>query len=382
MGARLKQLDFDNQLFVALAVAGNKPTGIANYAVNVAQNLPVTGATFFRPRKLSPAHFQERLTDNRWLEIPADYSAEAGKKGHFGRLVWTQFRLSQFCKKARAHAKPSGLIFSPAPEAPLGVGCRSVVMVHDLIPLRFPNWRSPLTLYAKFYVPQVLREAEHIVCNSQATADEIIEFFGIPARKITPIPLAYDAAYFRCLNRPPQNYFVVLGRPDPHKNMGRILDAFAQIAAKTNDAELWFVGPEDPRRTPGLQAQATALGVGAQVKFVGYAAYADLPEILGGAIALVFPSLWEGFGLPVLEAMACGTPVITSNRSALPEVAGDAALLIDPERVDELAEAMGAIATDTALRETLRQAGLARVQHFSWQKTAYQTAELLYQITF
>lgn len=378
----MKQFNFDNQLFFSLAVAGNKPTGIANYAVNLAQNLPITGATFFRPQKLSPECFHDRLTSNHWLEIPADYSAEAGKKGHFGRLVWTQFRLSQFCNKARTQAKPSGLIFSPAPEAPLGVGCRSVVMVHDLIPLRFPNWRSPLTLYAKFYVPQVLREAQHIVCNSQATADEIVEFFGIPARKITPIPLAYDAEHFRWLNHPQQNYFVVLGRPDPHKNMERILDAFAQISPKTDDTELWFVGPEDPRRTPELREKALALGVAERVKFMGYAAYADLPEILGGAIALVFPSLWEGFGLPVLEAMACGTPVITSNQSALPEVAGDAALLIDPENVEELAEAMGAIATDTTLRENLRQAGLERVQHFSWQKTAYQTAELLHHVAF
>jgi len=381
----LKRFNFEDQLLISLAVAGTKPTGIANYAINLAQNLPVTGATFFHPRKLSSTFFEDNLAQNRWLEIPADYSAEAGKKGHFGRLVWTQFQLPKFYKASKAslpRSKKLGLIFSPAPEAPIGVGCRSVVMVHDLIPLRFPNWRSPLTLYAKFYVPQVLREAQHVVCNSQATADEIIEFFGISAQKITPIPLAYDDQHFRFLNRPTQNYFVVLGRPDPHKNMVRVLNAFAQFSQENKDTEIWFVGPEDPRRTPGLRAQAAELGVAERVKFVGYAAYADLPEILGGAIALIFPSLWEGFGLPVLEAMACGTPVITSNRSALPEVAGDAALLIDPESSEALVEGMGAIATDNTLRENLRQAGLTRVQQFSWQKTAEQTAELLYQVAF
>ncbi len=112
-------------------------------------------------------------------------------------------------------------------------------------------------------------------------------------------------------------------------------------------------------------------------KMVDYVPYANLPQILGQAIALVFPSLWEGFGLPVLEAMACGTPVITSNRSALPEVAGDAALLVNPEDVREIAAAMEQVATQPQMRSHLQTAGLARAAQFSWQLTGAQTAAVL-----
>ncbi|NET10319.1 MAG: glycosyltransferase family 4 protein, partial [Symploca sp. SIO2B6] len=105
--------------------------------------------------------------------------------------------------------------------------------------------------------------------------------------------------------------------------------------------------------------------------------YADLPQLLGEAIALVFPSLWEGFGLPVLEAMACGTPVITSNRASLPEVGGDAALLIDPENTDELANAIHTVVTDTTVRMQLRMRGLAQAKQFSWAKTGQATVEVL-----
>ena len=119
------------------------------------------------------------------------------------------------------------------------------------------------------------------------------------------------------------------------------------------------------------------LGISHQVKFLDYVPYDDLPKIIRSAIALVFPSLWEGFGLPVLEAMACGTPVITSNLSSLPEVAGDAAILIDPYKVEEITDAMQAIANETGLRSHLSQLGLQRATQFSWEKTGQATVEVL-----
>jgi glycosyltransferase involved in cell wall biosynthesis len=267
------------------------------------------------------------------------------------------------------------LLFSPIPEAPLWSGCRTVVTAHDLIPLRFPRRGSPLTLYCRYYLPQVLRQAEHIICNSEATRRDIYQFFGAPPGEATVIPLAYDASHYRFLDLPRQPYFLYVGSHYTYKNLGRLIEAFAQT--KLPETKLRIAGVPDLRYTPSLQAQAQALGLGGRVQFLAYVPYEELPQLINQAIALVFPSLWEGFGLPVLEAMACGTPVITSNLSSLPEVAGDAALLIDPYNVGALAEAMTAVARDSQLWTTLHRAGLARVKQFSWEKTGRQTSEIL-----
>lgn len=359
------------QVLVNLAFVGQKPTGLATYAINLIPHLPVQDLTL-----LASASFLPRLPAERaYFEVPANLTYEQGKLGHFRRLAWTQGRLPQICTHLKAD-----LLFAPVPELPLGLRCPAVVMVHDLIPLRFPSRTSPLTYYFRYYVPQVLRQARHILCNSEATARDLAEFFQVPLAKITAIPLAHDADHFRPVDsalsdRP---YFVYVGRHDPYKNLGRLIAAFADLPNR-RDYELWIAGSADPRFTPLLQAQVDEWGLTNQVKFLDYVAYADLPALLSGAIAMVYPSLWEGFGFPVLEAMACGTPVITSNLSSLPEVAGDATILVNPENTAEITATMQALATTPALRSTLSAAGLARASQFSWDRTGIQTAAVLQQ---
>jgi glycosyltransferase involved in cell wall biosynthesis len=222
-----------------------------------------------------------------------------------------------------------------------------------------------------------LRQAQHIICNSTATAQDITQFWKIPAAKITPILLAYDTQHFRPtpqIDPPDRPYFFYIGRPDPYKNLHRILWA---LTALPPDYQLWIAGSTDRRYTPLLQAQIQDLNLGDRVKFLDYVTYEQLPMLYSQAIALIFPSLWEGFGFPVLEAMACGTPVITSNLSSLPEVAGDAAILVDPYNDDDIADAMQQIIRDDGGRSQLRLAGLQRSAQFSWAKTGRQTAEVL-----
>jgi glycosyltransferase involved in cell wall biosynthesis len=351
-----------SKLLVNLAYLGNKPTGIATYAKNLFPQL-----RSLNPTLLSPTPF----SDFNCYTIPNNLTPEQGRKGHFSRLSWTQFQLPKLYRKLQAN-----LVFSPLPEAPLFSGCRSIVTVHDLIPLRFPGKFSPLTLYARYWEPQVLRQAEHIICDSVSTAQDVMQFFKIPSHKITPVLLAHDADHFRFLDLPTRNYFLYLGRIDPYKNLQRLITAFAALP-NHSDYELWIVGPADRRFTPTLMAQVEQHNLTQQVKFLDYLPYAQLPTVINQAMALVFPSLWEGFGLPVLEAMACGTPVITSNISSIPEVAGDAALIINPYEVSEISEAMGAIVNDAALRVQLRTLGLARASQFSWEKTGQATAAIL-----
>ena len=164
-----------NKLIVNLSNVLFKSTGISNYTKNVFPYLKSIA-----PILLSSeihAGFESYL-------IPDNLTSEQGTKGHFNRLIWTQFQLPRIYRKLK-----SKLLFSPIPEAPLFSDCFSVVMVHDFIPLRFPKRFSPLTPYHLYYVPQVLNQSEHIICNSQATADDLIKFFQVPSQKITPIKI-------------------------------------------------------------------------------------------------------------------------------------------------------------------------------------------------
>jgi glycosyltransferase involved in cell wall biosynthesis len=353
---------YSNQLIINLSILFSQPTGISNYAKNLFPYLKS-----LNPTLLSAQNYPEF----NCYPVSENLSPAQGTKGHFDRLVWTQFKLPEIYKQLK-----SQLLFSPLPEAPLYTNCRFVVMYHDSIPLRFPKRFSPLTPYHRYYVPEVLRRSQHIICNSQATAKDITDFYQIPATKITPILLAHDRTHFHYLNLPTSNYFLYIGRQDPYKNIQRLISAFAALP-NCKDYELWLVGPIDSRYTPTLKVQVAELGVTNQVKFLDYVPYSELPKIINQAIALVFPSLWEGFGLPVLEAMACGTPVITSNLSSLPEVAGDAAILIDPYNTGEITEAMQAIAINSELRSRLSSQGITHSQKFSWEKTGKATAEVL-----
>ena len=363
-------------LLVNLSFVFSQPTGIATYATNLVPYLKLLNPTLLVAPET--ANFTPNIDNFSHYSIPSNLTPAHGSRGHLRRLIWTQLQVPSIYRKLK-----SSLFFSPVPEAPLYSQCRYVTMMHDLIPLRFPNPFSPLTPYYRYYIPQVLNQAEHIICNSQATATDIVDFYAIPAHKITPIPLGYDSQHFRPIDSPNEQFhqsirpfFLYIGRHDPYKNIHRVIAAFATIPHYHN-YQLWLAGSRDKRYTPKLQAQAQELGIDKQVKFLDYVDYDRLPILLSQAQALVFPSLWEGFGIPILEAMACGTPVITSNLSSLPEVVGDAGILVNPYQVEDIAQAMHQIITDHDLFYQLRQNSLQRAQQFSWQKTGQATVEIL-----
>ena len=350
-------------LLINLAVLFNKPTGIATYALNLVESL----------RSLNPTLLTARQLDQfNCYFVPNDMTPAQGSKGHFRRLIWTQLQLPKIYQQLKAN-----LIYSPLPEAPLYCDCRHIVMCHDLIPLRFPKATSPLTNYFRYIVPKVLHQAEHIICNSKATATDIVNFYGVAANKITPILLGYDTNNFYPRQQKPNcPYFLYLGRHDPYKNLHGLITAFAAMS-KHQDYQLWLAGSTDDRFTPKLQQQAKELGILERVKFLDYLDYDQLPIVISNAIALVFPTLWEGFGLPVLEAMACGTPVITSNLASLPEIAADAAILINPYHTTEITNAMQSLAEDEKMRSQLSNLSLHQAQKFSWSKTGGATKLVL-----
>ena len=217
-------------LTVNLSFLLQKPTGITIYALNILPYLD-----YLEPTLL----VSQNIPQYKCYPIPPNQTAEQGYKGHIRRLLWTQLKLPKIYQQLN-----SSLLFSPLPEAPVGAKCRYIVMVHDLIPLRFPKLASPLTYYFRYYLPHVLEQSQHVICNSLATAQDIINFFDVKAEKITPIPLAYDSNHFRYLDLPTQNYFLYIGRQDSYKNLHRLIAAFAALP-NCCEYELWLAGSTD-----------------------------------------------------------------------------------------------------------------------------------------
>lgn len=308
------------------------------------------------------------------LPIPANLSPEHGRRGHLARLLWTQHQLPRLLK-----ATGAPLLLSPLPEAPLLRGVRSVVLAHDLLPLRHPQ-PSPLLAYHLAYVPLVLHRAVRVLCNSEATAREVHNRLGVPTRRLVPIRLGFDPGRLRPLRLSREPFFLVLSRHDPHKNLARVLQAFASLRDPGGEVRLKLVGPHDARTTPRLQLLATELGIAPRCEWLPWVSDEERLQLLNRCRALLVVSLWEGFGLPALEAMACGAPVIAAQAGALPEVVGNAALLVDPRRPAAIAAAMARVGLESGLAQALGQAGELRAGDFRWDQTAAEVQAVLREL--
>jgi glycosyltransferase involved in cell wall biosynthesis len=306
------------------------------------------------------------------IPIPTNLSPAEGSRAHLRRLLWTQNQLPALI---RQHGNP--LLLSPLPEAPLLRGVRSVVLAHDLLPLRFPQ-PTPLLAYHLGYVPLVLHQAAAVLCNSEATAREVHGRLRVPASRLVPIRLGFDPGGLRPLDLEREPFFLVLGRHDPHKNLARVLRAFALV--REPQANLQLVGPHDRRYTPKLQVLAAELGIAERCRWIPWVGDAERLQLLNRCRALIIASLWEGFGLPALEAMACGTAVIAARAGALPEVVGPVGQLVDPLRPEAIAAAMAAVLADNGLLDRARREGPARASGFDWRRTAAEVTRLLEEL--
>ena len=258
-----------------------------------------------------------------------------------------------------------------------------VTTVHDLVPFRLPALVPARHRWAvRCLLGGALRRAHRVIAVSETTRGEILARYRLPPARVVVVPEA-AAPHFVPLPPPAlaavraryglvRPYVLFVGYLEPKKNLDVLLAAVARLrrARAWGETELVVVGAPGWGADPARRAQA--LGLDGAVRFVGAAPDADLPALYGGALAFAFPSLWEGFGLPVLEAMAAGAPVVASNRGALPEVTAGAALLVEPAP-EPLADALAGLLADPALRERLRAAGLARAAAFSWERTARET---------
>ncbi|AFZ66504.1 glycosyltransferase family 4 protein [Deinococcus peraridilitoris] len=263
--------------------------------------------------------------------------------------------------------RPRLAFFSPGFNAPLTRRRHFFFTIHDLIHLRVPaeSTRTKRLYYQRVVRPAV-RMASRVFTVSEFSRREIITWAGVPEHQVVNVHNGVSRALspHGAKHRQDRPYVLYVGNRKPHKNIPRLLEAFAHRYAR--DVTLVLTGDADAE----TEAHLARLRLRGDVQFAGSLCDQALARYYRGALALVMPSLYEGFGLPPLEAMACGTPVVTSHATSLPEVVGDAALTFDPRNTDDLTHALDRVLGDAALRAALRERGLRRAQHFSWDRTA------------
>lgn len=301
----------------------------------------------------------------------------SGVKGH----IWEQLVLP-----FQLHGR---LLWSPSNTGPIGIE-RQVVSIMDVSPLDHPEWSSSnFSQWYQFIIPRLVNRVRGVITISEFSRQRILNYCPQAESKIHVTPLAADSRFKQQeahlsalvsekLGLPSPYYVVALGSLEPRKNLKMLLKAWNSIQAKLPD-EIWLVlaGAKGKKLVFGDQSFAH---LPPRVHLTGHVHDDDLPALYSRAIASVYLSLYEGFGLPPLESMACGTPVLTSNTTSLPEVTGEAAMTVNPTDFDAVAEALVMLLSDTDLRNELRHKGLERAKLFSWEKTALQTIQILKQV--
>ena len=355
--------------------AGYRKGGIHNYIQQLIDHLPTadpalrvtifTGRIQEELRELHPGLCWET---SRWpTERP------------FVRIAWEQLVQPWALRRAGV-----ALLHALAFVSPVGALTPAVVTVHDLSFLRFPErFRPANRLYLSVMTRFSCRRARRIIAVSQATADEIVRLLGVPLERIDVVPHGVEHERFHPLPTGqveafrrekglPKRFVLFVGTLEPRKNLKALIEAFVRTEAMREGVRLLVVGGKGWYYQEILKL-VEDLDLTDAVCFAGFVPAAELPLWYNAATIFVYPSLYEGFGMPLLEAMACGTPVIGSDASCLPEVVGDAGLLVPPDDVEGLAARMKRLLADADLRADLSQRGRVRASAFTWEGTARAT---------
>lgn len=354
----------------------DRPSGIGRYILRLLQHLrpaPEMEMVAYVPHGVRSSRLNSAVPF-REVPVPPDSSVK--------RILWEQTGLPR-------HLRRNGtlLLHGTAFALPLAWRGPSIVTVYDLAFLRHPEtFHRSNRLYLRAATVWSTRRARRVIAISSFTARELHELLRVPEEKIAVIYSGVDDRFAPApveaqraarakygLDRP---YFISVGTLEPRKNLVTLIEAYACLLQTRHDVpDLILAGKPGWLFAP-IFARIRTLGLESRVRTTGYVHEADLPALYSGAVALVYPSVYEGFGLPPLEAMACGTPVLASNTTSLPEVVGDAGLLITPNDVAAWTHGLEELMQDRELTRRLRARGLARATRFRWESTAAETAVL------
>ncbi|WP_159790828.1 glycosyltransferase family 4 protein [Sodalinema gerasimenkoae] len=298
-------------------------------------------------------------------------------KNNLRRLVWHQIGLPFSILKQKQR-----LFYSPVFEGMLVPVCPQIITIHDILPIRFPDVYPRIKYYFKFILPQLIRASDAIITTSNYTKKEILDHYNCHNTPIHVVYQGYREDIFNLnsddlenpLHRSETPFILCVGETRPYKNLRRLIEAFSR--ANCPNLELRIVGNLNKCDRPLLD-YPQELGCHERVKFLGFVPDDALPDLYRRAIAFAFPSLYEGFGIPPLEAMACGCPVLASNQTAIPEVCGEAAFYVNPYDIDDIAQGIVQLVNNPQLRQQLRQRGQQQVQSFRYRQMGDRILDIL-----
>lgn len=352
--------------------ASYRSAGIHGYIVELLRRLPAAEGgiryTAFVSRSSSPLLGGMRVHATHWPTVRPVV-----------RILWEQ--LVQPLAAARERLD---LLHGLAFVAPLVRLCPTVVTVHDLSFALFPEFfRGANAAYLRLFTRLSCRGAAHVIAVSESTRADVIRLYGVPGEQVKAIPHGVDPAFhprpaaevaeFRRAHSLPERFVLFVGTLEPRKNLVKLIEAFSNLKSQIPNLKLVLVGGKG-WYYDRIFAAVERLSLKDRVIWAGYVPNGELPMWYNAADTFAFPSRYEGFGMPVLEAMACGTPTVTSTTSSLPEVAGNAALTVPPDDADALTDALRCALENAALRQELRAKGIARAALFTWEEAARRTA--------
>ena len=358
----------ERKIVINSSILNESPSGLGVYAKNVIQELYKLNKNI---RILSPVEIKGLKVEKITNYVKPSYK----KKGGLARLLWTQLVLPFKVKK-------NDLLYHPFQYISLLCRAKQVITIHDFIPLHYPEVAQHQNKYYRFLMPFLLKKAYKIVCISENTKKDLLNFYKVDESKVSVIYNGYDSELFNTNNvnkivlkkyKINYNYIIIVGASYYHKNIEIALKAIKDIE---EECKLIIVG-KDSDYILKLKNLVNELSIEEKINFIGYVPDEDLPSLYYYSKAFVYPTLYEGFGLPILEAMACGTVVITSNNSSLPEVYGEAALVFKNNDIEDLKEKIVLALTNEKLRQELINKSFENIKRFSWEKTAKQVYELI-----
>jgi len=348
---------------------GQRLTGIERYSLSLSlyfiEHWDYPFQLFINKRALF--HFEKVENRHKIKLVDGSMSPDFDFRGHLLRLLWT----NKLCIQNKTE-----LIFNTSQLEGCLFHKKQIITVHDLIPLITQRRYKKQYFYFRYLLPLIMRNSARILTGSHHTKHLIIKFYKIPEKKISVIPYGVNNFF---LNQTPRQkklrYILYVGRLSPEKNVEGLIKAFEMLISKFDLNIILKLTGDERKLNFGISKS-----VRDKIEFVGHPGDEHLIELYRNALLFVFPSFYEGFGLPPLEAMACGCPVVISNVASLPEVCGDAAYYVDPNNIESIAEGVYKVLTDEALRQSMIEKGIERAQLLSWEKSAREHIKVFEEV--
>lgn len=349
-----------------------KPTGLGVYTRELTETLIARGRGV---KAIAPEFYCRENPQIPTIKAPNFIAPGKGFINNVSRIIWLQFKLSKILKKygqiALFSTVPEGIFFPPKE-------IKQVITIHDILPLLYPEEYPRIKHYMKYLLPILVQNSTKIVSVSENTKKDLIEYYKVREDKIVVIHPGVDLKVFNPgIQRIEKQteYILYVGALRRYKNLLNLIKAMERL--KSFDIKLIVVGDDKSELYKELFNYVKGHDLVDRIVFLGYVDRSTLVNLYRGAVAFVFPSLHEGFGLPAIEAMACGCPVIASNRASIPEVCGDSALYFDPQDVNDIASKISMVIKDKNLRRSLISKGLERAKLYTWERSADQLLRLL-----